>query len=213
MTVGDPALTLPPGRYVFTLSYRCGPIIEFHAFSQSLTWNATGTWPLTIERATVRVEFARAPRPGFEEWGAVVGVAPGESWSSVLEEENWLRFEATRPLAAGEAMVIRASWPQGYAQAPPFTPLLDLDCRARLGSDRILSVREQVRLRNDGSLGPGFARDFPDLYHRGGRRISALEITRFRWMEDFPGFSPPSPVGSACRWGPIILPRRISPDN
>lgn len=203
VTVGDPALTLPPGRYVFTLSYRCGPIIEFHAFSQSLTWNATGTWPLPIERATVRVEFARAPRPGFEEWGAVVGVAPGESWSSVLEEENWLRFEATRPLAAGEAMVIRASWPQGYAQAPPFTPLLDLDCRARLGSDRILSVREQVRLRNDGSLGPGFARDFPDLYHRGGRRrISALEITRVQVDgEDFPWLLTAIPGGQRLQVG------------
>lgn len=202
VTVGDPANALPPGRYVFTLSYRCGPIIEVHTFSQSLTWNATGAWPLPMERVTVTVEFARAPRPGFEHWDAVVGAAP-EGWNSTLEEEAWLRFEATRPLAAGEAMVIHASWPQGYAQLPSTTGLLNLDCQARLDSAGTLSVREQLRLDNDGSLAPGFFRDFPHLYQDDGRRrISALEITGVQVNgEDFPWLLTAIPGGRRLQVG------------
>lgn len=198
VTVGDPTLTLPPGRYVYILSYRCAHALDFYDFSQGLDWNATGVWPLPMERVAVDLEFARAPRPGFTHWDAVVGSESREGWRSTLEEKDWLRFETIRPLTPGESMIVTASWPQGYAQhTDQVGGILDCSSRAKLGSDRLLSVEEQLRLRNDGSFSQGFSRDFPNLNldGEGRRRISHLNITQvlvdgvdFPWAQvDIPG--------------------------
>lgn len=205
LAVGNPALPLPSGRYVYTLTYRCSHLLEFYDFSQGLTWNATGIWALPIERVTVDVDFARAPRPGFTHWDAVLGPEPGEGWHSNLDEKDWLRFESTRALAPEESMIISVSWPQGYAQ--PLVPvggLLEFNSQVKLDSHRVLSVHEQLRLRNDGSFSQGFTRDFPGLHQdsEGQRRLSRIKITKVQVDgEDIPWTQVNTPGGHRLQVG------------
>lgn len=179
ITVGDPALTLAAGRYVYTLTYRCTRLVQLHPFAESLEWNATGSWPVPVERASVSLEFARAPRPGFDSWSAVLGdSSQPEGWTSNLEEEDWLRFEATRPLEPGESMRVQASWPKGYCFIPaPGERILDLDASIMLDRSGTLSVREELTfIPQEGDI--AFQRDFAGLFQdgEGKRRVPQIEI-------------------------------------
>jgi len=179
--IGDPGKPLASNRYVYIISYRCTRLVQFLPFSEDFTWNATGYWPIPLERVTVSLDFARAPRPGFNEWSATVGSPDqnAEDWFSTLLDENWLEFQSTRPLEVGEAMTISASWPRGYSFAPPSQGrILDLDIQATLGSNHHLTVQEQITLYNDGRYNDGFSRYFPLLYSDGdgNRKISRLDI-------------------------------------
>lgn len=172
--------TLPPGRYVFTLRYRSMRLFRFHESLETLVWTAAGPWPWPAERVAVSVDFARTPRPGFSRWGALVG-GRDRDWTSTLEEEDWLKVEAVRPLEPGETMVVEVSWPRGYADLPRERErILSLDARAVLDESRRLTVREEIVLDNDGSFQSGFVRDFPGLYRDAGgrRRLAELEVVQ-----------------------------------
>ena len=181
--VGDPDLPLAPGRYVYSISYRCSRLIYFLPYSEHLHWNATGSWPVPLERVAVSLEFARTPRPGFQDWSATVTGEQSGNWRSSLEDENWLQFHSTRPLAPGEAMLVQAAWPKGYALPPSAQGrILALACRVNLDAKGRVQAQEEITLYNEGKFAEGFYRDFPYLYagNTGKRRISKLDVEEVR---------------------------------
>lgn len=180
LLVGDTTATLDPGRYMYTISYRCSRVVGFYPEQEGLAWNVTGYWNLPIERVSVNLEFSRAPRPRFAAWNAAIG-APGRNdgeWASYVDEESWLHFKSEAPLAPGEAMTIQASWPKGYS-FPYYSQdrILVFDSKVKMDSKRNLTVVEEIVLYNNGKYDQGFNRDFPQLYSDGAnRRLSQLQV-------------------------------------
>lgn len=178
VTVGDPRVSWPAGRYECVISYRCSRLIQFLESGEGLAWNVTGYWPVPIQRVSASMEFARAPRPGFSEWSAAIDGGQAGDWTADLVDKNLLRFSSNRHLEPGEAMTVQAFWPSGYALAPPAgSRILLLDSRVVMDEERLLSVQEHITLYNEGQYDDGFSRDFPGLLRdEEGRRISRLEI-------------------------------------
>gem|GEM_PF-2307637 len=180
LVVGNPDVTLPAGRYTYTISYRCSRVVQYGEDSEHLTWNATGYWPVFIEQAQVSLKFSRSPWPEFSQWSASVGAddQTDTGWTS-QSSANGVQFESTQPIQAGEAMTISAAWPQEYSFLPPNRGrIINLDCHAMLDSNRGLTVHEEIILDNDGSYDQGFYRDFPTIYRDedGRTRIVQLDI-------------------------------------
>lgn len=175
----DPDNPLEPGRYVYTIAYKCTRLIQFQEEWEKLTWNATGIWSVPIEKVSVSLEFARAPRPGFAEWSGALG-RPGQSdgdWTASLVEKNLLKFESVRPLEPEESMTVQVSWPKGYAAPPPGEGrILFLDTAAVLAHNRQLSVQEDITIFNDGRYDQGFVRDFDLVSGQNGRRVAKLVV-------------------------------------
>ena len=171
---------LTPGRYVYTIKYRSSRQVQFLPDGESLIWNVTGFWPVPIERVSVSMEFARAPRPGFDTWTAWVGTNRlGEDWVGDQDEEGWLQFKSARPLDPGESMTVAATWPTGYSFTPPSQGrVLAMSSVFTLDHHRNLLVEEDIVLYNDGVFHQGFFRNFTNLYRDGDgkRRIADLDI-------------------------------------
>lgn len=177
LIVGDPDSALEPGRYVYSISYKCSRLIQSSQDWEGLVWNATGVWPVPVEKVSVQMEFARAPLPGFNEWSAAVGRSgqAGGDWAGGLTENNLLEFETTRPLEPGESMVVQVSWPPGYAAGGEREDgrILFMDSRAILTPDRWLDIREEVTIYNDGKYQDGFTRNFTLTE---GNRVASLDV-------------------------------------
>ncbi len=125
--IGDPGRTIS-GKETYRLAYRVRYALNGFADHDELYWNATGTWPVRVARASVvvkapagainRVECFQGPRGSPERCGAQFSA----------EEAT---YTATRPLVEGEQMTVVAGLRKGAVAEP--TPRLVARSRAVAG--------------------------------------------------------------------------------
>lgn len=119
--VGQADVTLPPGPYTYTLTYRTARQLGFFADHDELYWNVTGNgWAFPIEHAAATVVLpAAVPRARVTLEG-YTGAAGSTERALRTEHaaDGTLRFATTRPLAAYEGLTIVAAFPKGVVRAP-----------------------------------------------------------------------------------------------
>jgi hypothetical protein len=115
--IGDPDHTIS-GPQSYRLLYRIGGALNAFDDHDELYWNATGIWPVTIERATATVHVPA---------GALTGVRcfqgnPGSRdtcTASIAADKATATFAATRPLVEGQQMTIVAMLAKNAVHVPP----------------------------------------------------------------------------------------------
>jgi uncharacterized protein (TIGR04222 family) len=109
--IGDPNRTIS-GRETYRIAYRIGHALNAFADHDELYWNASGTWPVAVEAASVTVH---APGEAIEQAGSAEHC---EAHFTATEAV----FTATRPLEAGEQITIVTGLHKGAVVEP--RPLL-----------------------------------------------------------------------------------------
>jgi hypothetical protein len=113
--IGDPDRTLT-GRETYRLSYRIGGALNGFRDHDELYWNATGVWPVGIERAVVTVE---APAPDvIQRVDCFQGRSGSVERCDAQVSSSEATFTATRPLADGEQMTILVALDKGAVADP-----------------------------------------------------------------------------------------------
>jgi uncharacterized membrane protein YgcG len=112
--IGDPSRTVS-GPQTYRIAYRLGGALNAFPDRDELYWNATGTWPVAISRAIVRVD---TPADAIERVACFEGAAGSTTPCRVTFTPDEATFTATRPLAAGEQLTIVAGLRKGAVAAP-----------------------------------------------------------------------------------------------
>jgi uncharacterized membrane protein YgcG len=116
--IGDPGRTIS-GKETYRLAYRLAGALNAFADHDELYWNATGVWPVGVERSIIRVT---APADAFVRVDCFQGQSGSTERCDARLDSGEAVFTATRPLAAGEQMTIVAGLRKGAVAAP--APLL-----------------------------------------------------------------------------------------
>lgn len=116
--IGDPDRTVS-GKETYRIAYRLGGALNAFPDHDELYWNATGMWPVRVERAVVHVT---APAGAIERAECFQGQAGSTEPCQARFTSDEATFTATRPLAEGEQMTIVAGLRKGAVAAP--VPLL-----------------------------------------------------------------------------------------
>lgn len=117
--MGSGDVTLLPGEYTYSLTYRTDRQLGFFARHDELYWNATGNaWEFPIEAASATVELPGGTAATSTE--AYTGHAGdrGADYTTSTDERGWAVFAATRPLLPGEGLTIVVAWPKGFVHEP-----------------------------------------------------------------------------------------------
>lgn len=120
--VGNKDVTLTPGEYTYTLTYRTDRQIGFFEEHDELYWNVTGNeWAFAIGKASATVELP----PGAEilSTEAYTGPYGAKGSDYTVDRDNQGRpvFRTTRPLNSGEGLTIVVMWPKGFVREPTRT--------------------------------------------------------------------------------------------
>lgn len=118
LRIGDPDRTVT-GRQAYRITYRLRGALNAFPDHDELYWNATGTWPVRVERAIVHVT---APAGAIERVECFQGSEGSTERCRAQFTPSEATFTATRPLADGEQLTIVTGLRKG-AVAPP-APLL-----------------------------------------------------------------------------------------
>jgi uncharacterized protein (TIGR04222 family) len=114
--IGDPAKTIS-GRESYRLAYTIRGALNAFADHDELYWNATGAWPVTMDRASIVV---RAPAGAIQRVTCFQG-GSGSSEPCAAERAGdgaSATFAATRPLAENEQVTIVAALRKGTVAEP-----------------------------------------------------------------------------------------------
>ena len=113
--IGDPDRTIS-GPETYRIAYTLDGALNAFSDHDELYWNAVGTWPVRIERASIVV---RVPLPGIVRAQCFQG--PGGSTEPCRSSftSDRATFTATRPLDVGEQLTIVAGLRKGTVDVPP----------------------------------------------------------------------------------------------
>ncbi len=112
--IGDPDRTIS-GKQTYRIRYRITDALNGFADHDELYWNASGTWPVPIESATIEV---RAPGDAIERVECFQGLSGSTDRCAGRYTGGTAAFGATRPLAAGEQLTIVVGLRKGVVPAP-----------------------------------------------------------------------------------------------
>ncbi|MGE5245706.1 MAG: DUF2207 domain-containing protein [Betaproteobacteria bacterium] len=112
--IGDPDRTIS-GRHAYRITYRLDGALNAAADHDELYWNASGVWPVRIERASVAVT---APAGALERAECFQGRAGSTEPCGARVASGEATFLATRPLAVGEQITIVAGLRKGAVPEP-----------------------------------------------------------------------------------------------
>jgi uncharacterized membrane protein YgcG len=118
--IGDPDRTVT-GRQVYRIAYDVAAALDAYADHDELYWNATGEWPLPVERAEIRVRVAgRAPEP----LACFRGPAGSRRTCEARADVDAAVFRA-EGLEPGEQLTFAAGWSKGWVtiQAPVYADI------------------------------------------------------------------------------------------
>lgn len=120
--VGNKDVTLMPGEYTYTLTYRTDRQLGFFEEHDELYWNVTGNeWAFTIRKASATVELPPgAEIPSTEAYTGPYG-AKGSDFTVDRDNQGRPVFRTTRPLTSGEGLTIMVMWPKGFVREPTRT--------------------------------------------------------------------------------------------
>src|SRR5271157_6058383 len=125
--LGDPNLTVPPGRHVYTLTYTTNRQLGFFSDHDELFWNVTGLgWNFRIDHASATVHLLSAiPADQVTLAGFTGPKGSRESELTSSRDADAFQFVAARPLASNEGLSILLMWPKGYVTPPTFSQKLE----------------------------------------------------------------------------------------
>ena len=112
---------LDPGRHTYVFRYRASRTLGFFADHDELYWNVTGfDWAFPIDRASATVSFDFGIAPAQLTHEAYTGPygAAGRDYSSYVDSEQRVHFEANAPLSPVNGLTIVVGWPKGYIAEP-----------------------------------------------------------------------------------------------
>jgi uncharacterized membrane protein YgcG len=112
--IGDPDKTIN-GKETYRIAYRLRGAMNAFPDHDELYWNATGTWPVPVERAVVHVT---APPGSIDRAVCFQGAAGSTEACEARFTPDEATFTATRPIAAGEQMTIMAGLRKGAVAEP-----------------------------------------------------------------------------------------------
>ncbi|MCC7009674.1 MAG: DUF2207 domain-containing protein [Acidobacteria bacterium] len=112
--IGDPDRTVS-GPQTYRIAYQLGGVLNGFADHDEYYWNATGRWPVTIERATIRV---LAPDSGIQRVECFQGVGSSTDRCDARFAPGEAVFTATRPLAEQEEMAVVVGLRKGVVREP-----------------------------------------------------------------------------------------------
>lgn len=111
---------LGPGQHTLDLTVITDRFLTVTATGANLVWDATGAWQSPVAQASVIL----VPPPGagrsLLSAGASLQNAIGRigSLPATQDMDGNVILQTSRPLAAGESIVVHASWPAGTVSAP-----------------------------------------------------------------------------------------------
>ncbi|MGN0024568.1 MAG: DUF2207 domain-containing protein [Candidatus Avelusimicrobium sp.] len=117
--IGDAGRILPPGRYVYELSYTVKGAVRFQKDFDEFYWNVTGNdWQFPIQSASFRLSLPQgaAVVPGGV---SLYTGAAGEKGRHARQVRE-LFFETTRPLLAYEGFTVSVAWNKGVIKELSF---------------------------------------------------------------------------------------------
>ena len=118
---------ISPGVHSYTFRYRANRMLGFFAEHDELYWNVTGfDWAFPIDRASASVRFRFDVPAGEITHEAYTGPfgASGRDYSSRVDAEGRVHFQANAPLSPVNGLTIVVGWPKGYvAEASRLTRL------------------------------------------------------------------------------------------
>lgn len=116
--IGDPDKALT-GKQTYVIHYQISGLLDGYSDHDELHWNATGTWPVGITRASVVVHMPQ----GTEVSGECFEGGQGSLTPCAIQTNGSdIRFTTRSALFFGQQLTIRARFPQGAItmQAPKF---------------------------------------------------------------------------------------------
>ncbi len=119
--IGSGDTPLPPGRYVYELTYTVDRVLGFFEDHDELYWNVTGNgWAFPIDEAaaTVRLpESVAAASVAVEAYTGPFG-ATGQDYEASVDFRGNAVFRSTRRFGPGEGLTIVVTWPKGHVAEP-----------------------------------------------------------------------------------------------
>ncbi len=119
--MGSGDVLLKPGRYTYTLVYRCDRQVGFFKDYDELYWNVTGNdWDFVIEKAGAKIDLP--PGTGVVQQAAYTGPAGAAGKDFRIESgDGYMVFSTTRPLGPREGLTVAVAWPKGFVHEPTRT--------------------------------------------------------------------------------------------
>ncbi len=112
---------LSNGVYTYSFRYRATRMLGFFEEHDELYWNVTGfDWAFPIDRATATVKHAfdvSGGRITHEAYTGPLG-SRGRNYTSRVDADGVVHFEANAPLSAVNGLTIVVGWPKGHVDAP-----------------------------------------------------------------------------------------------
>jgi Predicted membrane protein (DUF2207) C-terminal domain/Predicted membrane protein (DUF2207) N-terminal domain len=112
--IGDPDRTVS-GRETYRIAYTLRGALNAFPDHDELYWNATGTWPVSVSSAVVRVT---APFDSIQRVACYEGAQGSTDPCQATLSRGEAVFTATRPLVEGEQMTIVAALRKGAVPEP-----------------------------------------------------------------------------------------------
>ena len=117
--MGSKDVTLEPGEYTYTLTYRTDRQLGFFEKHDELYWNVTGNaWEFPIERVSATVELP--PGASILSSEAYTGLSgeQGKDFEASRDYRGRAVFRTTRALNPEEGLTIVVMWPKGFVREP-----------------------------------------------------------------------------------------------
>ena len=112
---------IPPGVHTYTFRYRASRMLGFFPDHDEIYWNVTGfDWYFPIDKARATVSFDFEVAPGAIASEAYTGPMGSreQDYTSQIDADSHVYFEANAPLSTVNGLTIVVSWPKGLVDEP-----------------------------------------------------------------------------------------------
>lgn len=117
--IGRKNVTLQPGEYTYTLTYRTNRQLGFFEKHDELYWNVTGNaWAFPIDRASATVELPPGAKILSTEAYTGMSGEKGTDFTAGRDTHGRTVFRTTRVLNPAEGLTIVVMWPKGFVREP-----------------------------------------------------------------------------------------------
>ncbi len=112
---------IPSGVHTYTFRYKASRMLGYFPDHDEFYWNVTGfDWYFPIDRARATVSFEFEVAPGAITSEAYTGPMGSRErdYTSRVDAESRVYFEANAPLSTTNGLTIVVSWPKGLVDEP-----------------------------------------------------------------------------------------------
>jgi hypothetical protein len=119
--MGNRSVTIPRGKYTYTLTYRTDHQLGFFESHDEIYWNVNGNdWPFRMEKVSARVRLPQEVPPDSILVDGFTGAygSKGKDFDIYLDENGSVNFETTRAFRKKEGLTIVVAWSPGFIARP-----------------------------------------------------------------------------------------------